>query len=208
MAYDPIDHTIERLQPQHIAQRDDLALNIFHLHPDPEQCAQMYVDAHVGKIFLECCQMLSTAVHHVDKLVGSDVNFTDIYRPTHINHPMNVWVRSSYENWFWTLLHAFHLSQEFTYRFFKIHASHPNCLNRLMDEEVGRFMKDNIPYEKTGFPLCMPDIYRFYDDPYWCYRVYYKFGKSHIHEWTRRPAPSWLNDIPDYDTLFRKKTEQ
>lgn len=207
MAYDPIDRNVERLQPQHIAQRDDLALNIFHLHPDPDACARDYVDAHLGKILIECCQMLSTGVHHVDIGVGSDMGTQDLYRSTHINHPMNVWVRSSYENWFWTLLHAFHLSQEYTYRFFKIHASHPNCLNRLMDEDVNAFMKENLPYAQTQFPLCMPDHYTFYTDPYWCYRTYYKFGKSHVHGWTRRTPPSWLDDIPSYETLFRKKDE-
>ena len=41
-------------------------MNIFFLHWDPEQCAQMHCDKHVVKMILEYCQMLSAAWHVMD----------------------------------------------------------------------------------------------------------------------------------------------
>lgn len=185
--------------------RPDLAMNLFHLHPDPERCAQYYVDSHVGKILIESCQMLSTAICETP---GSDDKFDleYFYKPCYANHPMNRWVRESYDNWYWTLQHALALSREFTYRWFTMHRTHYNCLSALLENDVNQFMFDSLPGRLTQFPLCMPEDYKFYDDPHWCYRVYYKFGKKHVHGWTRRDEPEWMEMIPSYEEIFYKKT--
>src|SRR3974390_1328034 len=116
--------------------RDDLAFNIYHLHPDPSECARYYVDDHVGRGLSECCEML-----------GDNKS----------NNQMAVWVRSSYSNWFWTLQLAFYLSQEYTYRFLTIHRAHSKYLNDLMSDETNQQMNSTLPYPSTPFPLLMPD---------------------------------------------------
>lgn len=184
----------------HPSVNQELALNIFHLHPNPEVCAEHYVDIHLGKILIECAQMLSTAVR-LTPGAGDEFHLNSFYQATHINHPMNVWVRSSYSNWYWTILHAMALSKEYTYRLLKIHGAHGNGLNPLLDDDVNIFMHRNLPYAPTPFPLCIPDHYKFYDDPHWAYRAYYKFGKSHVHKWTKRGPPEWMDQIPRWEEL-------
>lgn len=73
-------------------------MNIFFLATDPETCARFYCDKHVIKIILEICQMLWTAWHESGEIPLPPDHIT-IYKATHKNHPMSVWVRSSPSNY-------------------------------------------------------------------------------------------------------------
>ena len=87
-------------------------MNIFILDHDIELSAQYHNDSHVIKMILESVQMLSTANHLHNLEYG--------YKPTHVNHPCTKWVCESYSNWDYLYSLAFHLNQEYRYRFGKL----------------------------------------------------------------------------------------
>ena len=68
-------------------------------------------DKHVSKIILEAAQMLSTAIN----IIEPEHNL-NTYKTCHINHPVSIWVRTSLENFMWTidLVEAMH--NEWKYR--------------------------------------------------------------------------------------------
>ncbi len=96
-------------------------MNIFYTDPCPKKCASYLDDKRVIKMALETAQLLSTAQH----ISGATVT----YKPTHINHPCSVWVRSSLSNYQWAYEHFLALLAEYTRRFGKVHA----C-SRLIEE--------------------------------------------------------------------------
>ena len=64
-------------------------MNIFLLDEDLSRNARYMVDKHVVKMPVESAQMLCTALH----CCGQDAP----YKATHVNHPDNIWCRTSYE---------------------------------------------------------------------------------------------------------------
>lgn len=182
-----------------LEQKGEIGLNLFHVHQDPAECARSYFDIHVGKILLEACQMMSTAVRHWhgrNPEIARPDYVNSLYLSTHQNHPMNVWVRASYENWFWTLEHAIALHEENQSRFSKTHGAFGGCLAYLMHESINQLMVNSLPYAKTPIPRCMPERYRVSSDAILCYRYYYRYGKDvRFHRWTFRPEPTWFADI-------------
>lgn len=177
-------------------------MNIFYLSEDPRECAEMMVDRHVVKMILESSQLLSTAhrlldgTEYVGKTkTGRNVKrwkFPDnrenvIYQATHINHPSAIWTRTSVENYNWLYEHFFSLLMEYAYRYGKKH----KCAGELS------YMLASPPfnlkqYDMTEMPSCMAPEYIVSKDPIENYKNYYKFGKKHLHKWTKRPAPSWI----------------
>jgi hypothetical protein len=154
-------------------------MNIFHVDIDPQEAAKALADRHVGKMLLESCQMMSTAAREH----GYDGN---IYKSAYQNHPATKWAALSYENYRWLWHHAMALSTEFEHRFGKPHKSSEVL------PELGVAMMWKLP--RIGFtipPQCMPNEFK-RDDYVDGYREYYKHGKSHLHKWTKRRAPSWL----------------
>lgn len=73
-------------------------MNVFSFHPEPYTSALWLDDLRKNKMILESAQMLSTAMH----LMNSP-DTDKVYKSTHVNHPANVWVRSSRANFKWTL---------------------------------------------------------------------------------------------------------
>ena len=74
-------------------------MNIFYLDEKPMTAARMHCDKHVVKMILESAQMLSTAHRILD---GNDyADRRGLYKATHKNHPANIWVRESANNYVW-----------------------------------------------------------------------------------------------------------
>lgn len=110
-----------------------------------------------------------------------------LYNATHINHPSCVWTRQSVENYNWLVDHLFALSDEYTHRYGKTHAT----MTKL------GYMVQSPPYnlrewDMTPMPSCMDKEYIVSDDPIANYRNYYKLGKARMHKWTKRDAPEWI----------------
>ncbi|MCP3700806.1 MAG: hypothetical protein GY920_20255 [Aliivibrio sp.] len=98
-------------------------MNIFVTSKCPTKAAKFLDDKRVVKMVLESAQMLSTAItEHGGKAP---------YKPTHKNHPCNVWARKTRANYLWLLNHFIALANEYTSRYQKIHKSF-NLLPQLL----------------------------------------------------------------------------
>lgn len=80
-------------------------MNIFVTDNCPVKSARYLDDKRVIKMISESCQMLATALHHH--------GIKDVpIKSTHVNHPANVWARSTQQNYKWLLRHAIALMHE------------------------------------------------------------------------------------------------
>lgn len=155
-------------------------MNIFILDEDPEQAARWLCDQHIVKMPIETAQLLSTA-HHI---TNSELICHLTYKPTHINHPASVWVRSSLDNYRWLVRHGMELCNEYTRRYNKTHAS----------QVVIEWAKNNEPdLPRLGllpFVQCIADIPHKANDPVGAYREFYLLRKR-FARWNHSKIPSW-----------------
>ena len=103
-------------------------MNLFVTDPDPVVCAMNLDDKRIGKLLMECNQMMSLAIKsHWLEDDGSYVFWetsTELTSGmTYLNHPVSIWVGQTRANFLWTLEHAVALSNEFQHRFNRDHAS-------------------------------------------------------------------------------------
>lgn len=80
-------------------------MNIFASDRDPRIAAHNLDDKRVIKMIAESCQLLATAIHIT-------TGETTPIRPTHINHPVNIWARATRSNYRWLFCHACALMHE------------------------------------------------------------------------------------------------
>jgi len=180
-------------------------MNIFYIDKNPTICAEQMVDKHVVKMILETAQLLSTAHRLLDgeEYIGKSVSglrsarrwrLPDdreniLYHATHTKHPSAVWCRQSNNNYNWLFCHFDALLDEYTYRYGKTH----KCADPKFRKMLQR-LPDNIPVSHfTPVTPAMPDEYKV-PCSVQSYRNYYKQGKTHLHKWTKREMPEWLND--------------
>lgn len=180
-------------------------MNIFYLDESPRQCAEWMVDKHVVKMILETAQLLSTAHRVLDgheQIITVDSNGKSrrkrvwhlgddrdrvLYSATHINHPSAVWCRQSVENYNWLVDHLFALSDEYTYRYSKKHATIEKLGVQIASPPLN--LKE---WDWTPMPSCMDEQYKVGNDPIANYRNYYKYGKASMHSWKNRTPPDWI----------------
>jgi len=133
---------------------------------------------------LETAQLLSTAHNILD-------GTTDLYKTTHKNHPCAIWVRQSKENYDWTYRLFVELCKEYTYRYGKEHLTYTKLNDKL------KLTPRNISCIGFTSPAqAMPEEYK-NSDPVVAYRNYYKFGKAHLADWTKRGKPDWFCVFPN-----------
>jgi hypothetical protein len=155
-------------------------MNIFVLNQDPIKAASLLCKRHVIKMILESTQLLSTS--HL--LNGSK----NIYRPSHLKHPCNLWLTESEENYDWLIFHGISLCFEYNERYNKVHS----CLQVILWAEQNR---PKLPKKSiTPFAIAMPDVYKISDNPIECYREYYAKGKKHLHTWKNNKKPDFICD--------------
>lgn len=144
--------------------------------------AQAQCDKHVCKMVIESAMMLSTA-HRLYNKYDSIPSF--LYKAGWINHPCTKWVCKSLQNYIWLSKHAQAISDEYTYRYGKIH----KC------NQVTQWCIHNVPdllnLGLTNFPQCMPkELHN--SDHIQAYRRYYQWkADKMIMKWTRRNPPEW-----------------
>lgn len=152
-------------------------MNIFAIDKNPKIAAKGHVDSHVIKMILESAQILCT--------VNFANNLPTPYNATHKNHPCVKWAGLSKQNWFWLRDLANHLNREYQYRFEK-------CVNHKSWDVIASLRIPDLPeIGITPFYQAMPEEYKD-PNPIIAYRNYYKYGKSHLHKWTKRKPPNWL----------------
>lgn len=178
-------------------------MNIFYLSQNYKQAAIMHIDKHVVKMIIEYAQLLSTCHRILDgnlyydttkngrsikrwKHPSNELN-NNLYKASHINHPSNIWVRQSRENYIWLYKLWRELCKEYTYRYGKIHLTQRKLHKYL------KFIPNNIPRNIgiTKILLAMPEQYK-RDNPIESYRLYYINEKKDFSKWTKRNIPNWF----------------
>ena len=153
-------------------------MNIFWLDNNLRKCAQYHNDKHIVKMPLELAQLMCTALH------WHGVEHDMLYKPTHVNHPCAVWVRSSMRNYIECLELFKQLLIEYEFRYGRKH----KCGELLQLFIKCRSAIPNI--EGLPRPKCMPDKYH-RDSVIDSYREYYIGDKKHLASWTNRTPPYW-----------------
>jgi hypothetical protein len=111
---------------------------------------------------------------------------SNLYRVTHKNHPVTIWIRTSLGNYIWTLdmVDAMHKEWQYRYQHTKEHKSYI----------LAKWLRKNPPpfeiTQVTPFAIAMPEEYKT-DDPVESYRNYYR-SKSRFASWKRREKPDWF----------------
>lgn len=187
-------------------------MNIFVLDENPKKSVELMCDKHVVKMLVETAQILST-VHRI--LDGEEVTVKKqaegstkarnyktwvldderediLYKSTHVHHPAVVWAMSSLLNYNWLLAHFEALIEENNHRFGEKDRKSAELLETL--KTPPKNIKD-LPFDR--FYTIMDDQYIISADAVMNYRNYYNKGKKHIHKWTNRPTPEWINDEAD-----------
>ncbi len=167
-------------------------MNIFILSLNVNRCAKYYFDKHVHKIISEIAQMMSVAITILLKEKYYDSS--RICKPSHANHPVSVWLRSSIGNWNWTMQLADCLHDEWKGRYGhpeeRLHLSYVKIL--YIRELVEKYDIDFGAEAMTPFALAMPDEYKS-DDAVESYRQYYmnNVEKRRMASWKNREQPYW-----------------
>lgn len=176
-------------------------MNIFYLNSDPRKCAEYHVNRHVVKMILEYAQLLSTAHRVLDGIIINDRSKTGrkqtryvlsdsresvIYSATHINHPSAKWVRESDKNYDWLYVMWCELMDEYTYRYYKVHA----CEKLIIPL---RHVPYNIPKGEFTEPTpAMPELYKVSGDSIQSYINYYNGDKRRMFSWKDRSTPPFI----------------
>lgn len=158
----------------------EAAMNIFILDECPVEAARLQCDKHVVKMILETGQMLST----IQRRYGNTAD--GLYKATHANHPCTVWAGESASNYRWLVAHFYALSDEYTFRYGKIHATWTKLKDLVLDIPAGMCDSDRTPFAQA-----MPDEFR-QSDAVQAYRAYYRSNKAAIAVWTKRDKPDWM----------------
>ena len=177
-------------------------MNIFYLDSNPKVCAEMHCDKHVVKMIIEYAQLMSTAhrildgKEYIDKTANGrnikrwrmedEIINSGLMKASHINHPSNVWLRQSKQNYVWLLKMWLHLLAEYTHRYGKRHA----CEKYI--DYVYRIPK-NIPNASFTDPTpAMPDECKIPGNSIASYHKYYLEKKIRFAKWTKRERPKWF----------------
>jgi hypothetical protein len=104
-------------------------MNIFVFDKDPRKCAEMLDDARLNKMIVETCQILSTALHlvqkdRINKSPEGEYNLDGfrLYKPTHEHHPVVKWVAATRGNYLWTWDYLICLFSQYSLRRRKPHS--------------------------------------------------------------------------------------
>ena len=162
----------------------------------------MHCDKHVVKMIIEYAQLMSTAHRILDgkEYIDKTANGRSIRRwrmenleyenglmkASHINHPSNVWVRTSKENYLWLCQMWLWLMKEYTYRYSK----HHSCENRV--EYLMDAPKNILAASFTDPTPAMPDECKIQGNSIASYHKYYLEKKIHFAKWTKRERPNWF----------------
>jgi hypothetical protein len=146
-------------------------MNIFILDYDPVEAAKMLCDKHVVKMCLETAQILST-------INGGP------YKVTHAKHPCTLWASETLENYRWLVKHGIGISEEYTFRFGKIHKSED--VIRALEWPVLPLPDDKL----TAFAQAMPEDLKS-ENAVESYRNYYMTKRSFCN-CTKREIPQWF----------------
>lgn len=169
-------------------------MNLFIISRSIQECVESMFDKHIVKIILEAVQMLCTA-----KLLISGDNFEPepgikLYKSTHKNHPVSIWVRTSLENYIWTLDLIDAMHNEWKYRY--DHPASKEHKSYIVAKYLRKYAPNADDFPCTGltpFAQAMPNEYKG-EDAIEAYRRYYQSPeKQKIAAWKKRGPPAWYS---------------
>lgn len=180
-------------------------MNLFACDSDPVKAAKCLPDKHVVKMCVENSQMLAVALGELHGLGWGHIRKKDgtpYSQRAHFNHPSTVWVRSSYANLAWTIVHGFALCSEYMHRYGKVHAAvrahidAKDLFHRHTDWDL------SIHKNVTSWARAMPEDIKF-DETITDVEAYRKYLVLHKHwaSWKvddRKPSwwdPSLFNNV-------------
>lgn len=172
-------------------------MNIFAFDPDPAKCARWLDNKRVGKLMMECSQMLSVAILEHCPDATKRVGMGGLCKPSHQNHPVAVWVRECSGNFQWTLEYARALRDEYAHRYNGvIHGTaqrFPEIESWdwvLPEGDRTEFQNSarhgELGLDFTDMPVC--DAYRAYINARWGMA-------TDPPAWHKRSAPSWYEPV-------------
>lgn len=159
-------------------------MNLFVPSSDINTSVESLDDKRVVKMVLETAQVLSTAIRLYDPETTMP-----IYKMTHKNHPVSIWVRTTQDNYKYTLDYFIKICNEYTYRFGKIHKSE-SLLPYFV--EFYNYMAFNVmPTGQTPFANCtdfkLDEVHTAYKKA-----LTTKWKNDKIKpRWTGRAQPIW-----------------
>ena len=171
-------------------------MNLFACHDHPVKAAQALPDKHVVKMCIENAQMLAVALGDLHGLGWGEIRKKDgtyYSQRAHYNHPSTVWVRSSYANLAWTIVHGLALCSEYTYRYGKVHASVIAHLDAKDLFHQNTELQLDIYSLHTPFARAMPEEIKFDEsiDDVTAYRLYLVNHKPWATWKVEDRRPSW-----------------
>ena len=143
-------------------------MNIFVLHRNPKKCAKYHCDKHVVKMILETAQLLYTCLwltlENPELVICNapeNKSGNKGYKKCHDNHPCNIWLRESSENYKWLCELGIELCNQYEIRYNKVHSTRKH-IEWLLEQKPNI---ENIGL--TQFKLAMPEIYKEEDELYY-----------------------------------------
>lgn len=158
-------------------------MNVFYLDEDPGQAARYHCDKHIGKMIIECAQIMFTSFH---ELSGQETP----YQPTHRKHPCVLWAGKSFGNWRYVYSLQVGLQGEWAYRWTRGEHGSYTAVQDYFRDRMWTFKWLHV--DVTPPYLAMPEDMKIHGNPVESYRNYYRLGKKHLHGWTKREVPSWV----------------
>jgi hypothetical protein len=186
-------------------------MNIFVLDYNFVKAAEYHNDKHVVKMILESVQLLTNAYYASLGIKSSkdikekEMSIIDLfkgfprvkedgtpkpYKITHMNHPCSKWVCEKFDNWYWLLMLAKSLCDQYKLRYNKTHA----C------QEIVEWMENNWRGLKkdgfidsllvTDFPIVVSDECKT-ENVIESYRNYYMKEKRSVAKWSVVGQPDW-----------------
>ena len=166
-------------------------MNLFILSRNIQECVEFMFDKHIVKIILEAVQMLCTAIWMLD--AESEIHQKiKLYKIAHKNHPVTIWMRTSLENYIWTLDLVEAMHQEWKYRYNHTDKEHKSYILSTYLREYAPSADKFPSVGLTPFAMAMPDECK-REDPIEAYRIYYQSPeKRKLASWKKRDKPSWF----------------
>lgn len=192
-------------------------MNLFILDEDPVLAATQNCDKHVCKIILEAADMLCLAHWETSglppsapielltpRVITDKLNrVREIYKyraQSQTNNHVSVWVRTSAQNYRWTVTHGLALCEEYERRYY-------NNLKKRGEKHhkakpvLNWFDKNLPPLPNIGLTDFRQAVAREpYDcvrvgDPVTAYREYYVRYKARFAKWRLGNVPEWYKEM-------------
>ena len=173
-------------------------MNVFYLHEDAREAARMHCDAHVRKMLVEYCQILSTcwgvSPLEEDRKYHQDEKLMAVFNP---NHRSVVWARQSMFNYAW----VFSMWEELQIEYVKRKLGKKSLEHKTVEHHdalqfIPQYLRDAvIDVDDVVFappPMAFGDYKHIaegrdptnQDDVIDAYRQYYREAKSGFATWT------------------------